>query len=348
MPLSTKRIAMTALAVVPLLTAAACSGGDDAPTTNSEGLREVTVAQSVDSLSFMSVYVAQAEGFYEDHGIDLEVTIGGTGGTETRALVAGQVPMAFSSGAELVKLAAQGRDVIAVDAINDRSVLAAVATTEAAEAAGFSDDWTIEERLAFLEGKRIAVTAPGSLTDSMARYSVQVAGLGADGANFVAAGTGAQQVAAIQQGKADAGMVFSPFTEQLVNDGDAVILFDLRQGELEAATPWVEQAVLTTPEFAEQNPDVVRGVAQATQEGNEWVLSHTPEEIAEVLGTFEAFSTLDPVALATSIEANVDTFSDTGEISADALQSVVDVLSSADVLDSPPEVDSLFDNSYLK
>jgi NitT/TauT family transport system substrate-binding protein len=338
MHLSTKSIAVTALALLPLLTVAACSGGADAPTTNAEGLTEVTVAQSVDSLSFMSVYVAQAEGFYEDHGIDLEVTLGGTGGTE----------MAFSSGAELVKLAAQGRDVIAVTAINDRSVLAAVATTEVAEAAGFNDDWTIEERLAFLEGKRIAVTAPGSLTDSMARYSVDIAGLGADGANFVAAGTGAQQVASIQQGKADAGMVFSPFTEQLVGDGDAVILFDLRQGELEAATPWVEQAVLTTPKFAQENPDVVRGVAQATQEGSEWVLSHTPEEIAEVLATFEAFATLDPDALAASIEANVDTFSDTGEISADALQSVVDVLSSADVLDTAPEVDSLFDNSYLK
>ena len=335
------------VAVVAVMLTAACSDAGTEPVGQTDGRYDLTVVQSDDTLAFLPLYVARAEGFFEKHGVNLDVTVGGTGGTEIRALVSGEAQLAFSSGAELVKINSSGKGVVGVAAINDSSVLTAVADKQTAERAGFEESWTIEQRLQFLEGKRIAVTAPGSLTDSSARFWVKAAGLEGSAAEYVAAGTGAQQVATLETGKADVVAAFSPFTEQLQASGKTVTLWDQRKGELEAFTPWLEQAVVTTPQFAENNPEAVEAVVAATLEGLEWVLSHTAEESAEVIAEFEAFAQADSAVLAEQIEANMATFSEDGAISADGLANVGAVLEAAGVITSTADVDSMHDNGFL-
>jgi NitT/TauT family transport system substrate-binding protein len=335
------------LAVGAVALTGACGNPGTEAAGQTDGRYDLTVVQSVDTLAFLPLYVARAQGFFEKHGVNLDVTVGGTGGTEIRALVSGEAQLAFSSGAELVKINSSGKAVIGVAAINDRSVLTAVADKQAAERAGFDESWTMDRRLQFLKGKRIAVTAPGSLTDSSARFWVQAAGLDASAAEYVAAGTGAQQVAALETGKADVVAAFSPFTEQLLASGKTVTLWDQRNGDFDSFTPWLEQAVVTTPQFAANNREAVEAVAAATIEGLEWVLSHTAEESAAVIAEFEAFAQSDRAVLADQIEANMDTFSGDGAISADGLTNVGAVLEAAGVLAATGDVEAMYDNSFL-
>lgn len=318
--------------------------------TDSEAPETVTlpVVQSVDSLTFLPVYAALTQGFYEEEGLDVQITLGGVGGREVQALLGGEVDVAFSAGTELAKVASQGRDAIAVQAMGNQSAFAAMIRPEIAQEEGLDDSWTLEQRLELLEGRTVGISSPGALSDTIARYWIEQAGLSEADVQIVATGPPAGGLAALQQGAVDILMSWSPFAEQIEAQGIGEVWIDARRGADPSLSPWLEQTIVTTPQFAQENPDVVRRLVQATTRGNQWVLESEVSDIVDMVLSLEQFAALDPAVVTPAVEVMQQSFTADGTVEPAQLENIERVLTVGGVISSDISVEEHFDNSYLE
>ena len=306
------------------------------------------VVQSVDSLTFLPVYAALTQGFYDEAGIELEITLGGVGGREIQALLGGEVDIAFSAGTELVKVAAQGRDIIAVQGMGEQSSFAAMIRADLAEEVGLDESWSLEERLALLEGRTVGISSPGALSDTIARYWIQQAGFSDAEVEIVATGPPTGGVAALQQGDVDFLMSWAPFSEQIAAEGFGEYWIDARTGIDPSLEPWLEQTIVTTDAYAQENPDIVSRLVQATTRGNEWILENDVEAIVDMVLTLEPFQALDREVVTPAVEAMQQSFTPDGTITAEQLENVERVLTVGEVINEEINAEEHFDNSYLE
>lgn len=127
-----------------------------------------------------------------------------------------------------------------------------------------------------LVGKRVGVNALGSTTNALARANFTAAGIDPDDANWVAYGTPAAGIAALQNGAVDAIQLWSDGMDIAVAVTGGTILGDLRNPDTQslptinamrgASLEWAAQAA-----YIEENPDVVARFIKANTEAIAWI-----------------------------------------------------------------------------
>src|SRR5208283_5046837 len=127
----------------------------------------VKIALPVASLESMPIYLAQANGIFKKHNVDVDVITSRGGGEAMRAYIAGDVQIVATGFPEVGLMRAKGVDVMLYFAQTSRvpfSLLGREGINSVAD----------------LKGKTIAVTSPGSLTWNLTRYFVKQAGFDPD------------------------------------------------------------------------------------------------------------------------------------------------------------------------
>src|SRR6266536_5460058 len=61
------------------------------------------------------------------------------------------------------------------------------------------------------------------------------------------------------------------------------MLINNSAGEDPNIVPFNMASVLVTPDYAQQNPEIVRHFVQACRKANEWIAQATPEQIADAV-----------------------------------------------------------------
>jgi NitT/TauT family transport system substrate-binding protein len=157
-----KIVGITAAMVASAAALAGCGG--DSGSTTANGLTQIKVGYPSDTASYGDLYVCQEEGIFEKHGLDVELTLLDTSSQLLAALSSGAVQIAGGDGAAIAAGAVKGADVKAVE------LKLPVYFTEMW---GESDIQSVED----LPGKKVGVTAPGSVTDSATRVMLEDKGL---------------------------------------------------------------------------------------------------------------------------------------------------------------------------
>ncbi|OFJ54461.1 ABC transporter substrate-binding protein [Mycolicibacterium grossiae] len=119
-------------------------------------------------------------------------------------------------------------------------------------------------RVADLAGRSVAVTAPGSLSDTELQRAVADAGIDYEGLRVVGSGTGATMQATIDKGGAAAGMVTDPLLTTMVQSGRFRVLW-------KPDFQYVALTVIARESWAQSHQDAlgafVRGVDATLQRG---------------------------------------------------------------------------------
>jgi NitT/TauT family transport system substrate-binding protein len=211
--------------------------------------------------------VAMEKGFFKAHGADVTgILTAAGGGTAVRNTLAGGIPFGE------VSLAA------AVQAINAGQKLIIVG----AGAQSVADQlWAVKldsplHSIKDLAGKRIAYTAPGSVSNMIILMALKANGMTAQQVQLVPAGDLGANLSAVSSGAVDAGFA----DEMLLAPNTALIrpVFYVR----DVMSPRMMQTVLvTTRDYAQAHPDIVRGIIAARREGLSYMADH-PDEAAEI------------------------------------------------------------------
>lgn len=93
-----------------VLLLAAC-GTEESSSVNSEGKHKVVLTQSTSSLLFTPIYIALEKGFFEEEGLELEVSIAGGSTNVVSAIVGGGAEIGATGLSVVMDVNKKGQDV---------------------------------------------------------------------------------------------------------------------------------------------------------------------------------------------------------------------------------------------
>jgi NitT/TauT family transport system substrate-binding protein len=304
----------------------------------------VRLSQPVAGLGYTSIYVAKRNGYFVDQGLDMDVlTLTTGGGPDTQALIAGDVQFSATAATILISAYQEGAPLLGVVSLLNRMNMHLAMRKDVAQARGIGAQTPLREKLAALRGLTIGVTRLGSLTDQVARYYVQKAGLTAgEDVTILAVGTGTSMMAALDNRLVDAVVDSTAALGEAVDQGLAVIVVSAASGEDPDLSDYLQQLIVVRPDYARDHPDVVRKVARAIVRGNRWVSEHSVAEIADLLR--EDLGQTPSEFLVQSVKLAVPP---DGRMTQHGVETNYEIMELTGVLKERPPWDALVTNQYL-
>jgi len=226
----------------------------------------VKIALPVASLESLPIYIAQENGYFKKHDVDVDVITSRGGGEAMKAYISGDVNIVATGFPEVGLMRAKGVDVELFFAQTSRVPFGMIARKDAGV-----------KTVADLKGKTVAVTSPGSLTSNLARYFVKQAGLDPDkDVAFVSVGGGGEILGALKSKRADAAMLFEPFVTVGIKQGFADMLVDV-PAKLDAFS---SSPLSISSAFLQKSPKAAQGVFDALVEALNFLHSNKAGTLA--------------------------------------------------------------------
>src|SRR5215471_11572241 len=217
-----------------ILLLSACGNSGPTTTTITTNGTTTTVTQlkiMVGGLSkqiYLPNMLTQQLGYFKQEGLDVTLIDEASGQSSENEVLAGQVDAGSGSYNHTIELQAQGKQMQSVVLLNVAPGEAEIVSAKVASQI---------HSVADLKGKNLGVTELGSGTQTLTTALLHKVGIAKDQVHFVPVGAGDTFIAALQQGKIDAGMTTEPTISRILSSGAGKILVDLR-------TPQSTQAAL--------------------------------------------------------------------------------------------------------
>lgn len=275
---------LVVLIAVLTLIAAACSSDDSSDTTAAPGATQApdtTAAPAELQKATLQIYqgattslfaqIGVDEGFYANHGLDIELVAVGSGPDGAAALASGSLDFAMTNMDVIMVSKDAGVDANVIIGTENRESFAMVAHADTPVP---NIDKGFPDALQDLRGKRIGVIARGSSNERMARLLFEEAGIDPDEQEYVAVGGPGTALAAFETGQVDANFGFVPFPELVELTGQGVIVLDCRRNECgprmsSLGCAW--QGVYVTSDKINDNPELVQKFVDAHKEIFAWM-----------------------------------------------------------------------------
>ena len=211
--------------------------------------------------------VAMEKGFFKQHGLDITgILTAAGGGTAVRNTLAGGIPFGEVSLAAAVLAINAGQKLVIIGA-GAQSVADQIWIVRAdSPLRGIKD----------LEGKRIAYTAPGSVSNMVILMALQANGLAASQVKLVPAGDLGANLSAVSSGAVDAA-----FSDELTLAQNTTLVRPVFQVRDVMSPRMMQTVMITTTEYARAHPETIRGLIAARREGLAYIAAH-PDEAADI------------------------------------------------------------------
>src|SRR5215468_1839075 len=260
--------------IILVLILSACGNNS----TGSNGSGKIHLSIMVGGLSkqiYLPNMLAKRLGYFDQAGLDVTLIDEASGQSAEDEVLAGQVDAGSGSYNHTIELQAAGKQMEAVVQLGIAPGEAEMVSAKEASQIQSAKD---------LKGKNLGVTELGSGTQTLTTILLHNVGVSADQVHFIPVGAGDTFIAAMQQGKIDAGMTTEPTISRLLSTGTGKVLADLR-------TPQTTQAALGGPypficlfmenSYVNSHKDVVQKLVNAYVKTLKWMQTHTAAEIAD-------------------------------------------------------------------
>ncbi len=275
--------------------------------------------------------VAIDKGFFRNHGVDVTgILTAPGGGTAVRNTLAGGLPFGEVSLAAAVQAIDAGAKLIIVGAGAQSVADQLWMVKQTSPLHGIKD----------LLGKKIAYTAPNSVSDMIILMALKANGMTAQQVRLIPAGDLGANLSAVVSGAVDAGFGDSLVLAQ--NSSMVRPVFEVK----DVMSPRMMQTVLiTTTEFAHEHPDTVRGLIAARREGLAYAVAH-PDEAADM--TARAYNNPDAALFRTHMrELVADDYWSDGRLDYEGMNHMVEGLQITGQLKGAVDWSRMVDTSYL-
>ncbi|WP_439383958.1 ABC transporter substrate-binding protein [Amycolatopsis lexingtonensis] len=200
-----------------LLTGCSALDGSSPPAAAREKLR-VSMMSTIDTAPF---WLAKEGGYFEREGLDVSTTEATTGQASLTKLVSGEADIAYSSYTPF--FVARSKGTADIRLVADASSAGPRSTgVVALPASGIRS-------VADLAGKRIGISAPNTIADTLTKSVLADNHVDAAGIKWVPLPL-PNTVAALKNGDVDAGFLTEPFITQAARSAGAVLVADTGTG----------------------------------------------------------------------------------------------------------------------
>jgi sulfonate transport system substrate-binding protein len=309
--------------IILILLLAACGSSGPSTTTTTVNGTTTTMTQlkiMVGGLSkqiYLPNELTQQLGYFRQEGLDVTLIDEASGQSSENEVLAGQVDAGSGSYNHTIELQAQGKQMEAVVLLNVAPGEAEIVSAKAASQI---------HSVADLKGKNLGVTELGSGTQTLTTALLHKAGISASQVHFVPVGAGDTFIAALQQGKIDAGMTTEPTISRILSTGAGKVLVDLRspqstQAALGSTYPFI--SLFMQNSYVDAHKDVVQKLVNAYVKTLKWIQTHTAEEIADKMPA--DYYAGNKTLYVTALQNQKAIYSPDGMMPSDAPQSVLNI-----------------------
>lgn len=304
---------------------------DNMPETGTTLVRVNEVTRSV---FYSPQYLAIALGYFEEYGMEIELTNGGGADNVMTAVLSGQSDIGFAGPEAAIYVYNEGKtdypQVFAQLTKRDGSFLVAREKT---------DNFSWED----LKGKIVIPGRKGGVPYMTLEYVLKQNGLNPatdlvldDSISFdLMAGSFAG-------GNADYVTLFEPTASLTEEAGIGYIVASV--GEEAGEIPYTAYFALQS--YINENEELIQNFTKAIYKGQQWAKEHTATEIAEKIVTF--FPDTDIETLATSIQKykDIDAWNETPVLEEYAFEKLQDVMEEAGELTKRADYNKVVNNKY--
>jgi NitT/TauT family transport system substrate-binding protein len=297
-------------------------------------LTKVRLSEVTHSIFYAPQYVAIYNGYFEEEGIEIELTNAGGADKVMTAVLANQVDIGFSGPEAAIYVYNEGKEDHAV-------VFAQLTQKDGSFLVGREEepDFKWEN----LKGKMVIGGRKGGVPEMALEYVLKNHGLipGED----VEVDTAIQfnlMAGAFTGGTGDYVALFEPTASMLEEEGKGYIVASV--GAAAGEIPYT--AYLAKKSFIEDNEDLIIRFTRAIYKGQQYVSSHTPEEIAKIIKP--AFPDTSEELLTTVVKRYKDqeSWPDNPTMSKEAFERLQDIIEMAGELSKRADYDQVINNKF--
>ena len=275
----------------------------------------VTLNEVAHSIFYAPQYVAIEEGYFEEEGIDLTLETGYGADKTMTAVLSGDADIGFMGSESSIYAYLEGANdpVVNFAQLTQRAGNFLVAREEMSDF-----EWTD------LKGKDVLGGRKGGMPEMVFEYILKQNGIDpANDLNIDQSIDFGSTAAAFSGGLGDFTVEFEPGATSLEKEGDGYVVASL--GTDSGYVPYTAYSAKNS--FMEEHPEIIQGFVNALQKGMDYVNSHTPEEIAEIIAPQFPDTDLDTITTIVKRYADQDTWKENlifEESSFDLLQDILE------------------------
>lgn len=289
--------------------------------SNTQELTKITLNEVAHSIFYAPMYVAIEEGYFTEEGIDLTLITGFGADKTMTAVLTDEADIGFMGSESTIYTYAGGTEdyVVNFAQLTQRAGNFLV-SREPIE--NFTWDMLI--------GKDVLGGRPGGMPQMVFEYILEKNHI--DPVNDVNINQSidfGSTAAAFSGSDADFTVEFEPHATSLEEKGDGYVVASL--GEDSGYVPYT--AFCAKKSFLDANPQVIQAFTNALQKGMDYVQSHTPEEIAQIIAPQFAETDMDTLTTIVARYHNQDTWKENLIFDKDAFDLLQNILENSGVLE---------------
>lgn len=303
---------------------------------SSEEMTKVTLNEVAHSIFYAPQYVAIEEGYFKDAGIDLTLVTGFGADKTMTALVSGEADIGFMGSESSIYAFNEGAEDYAVNfaQLTQRAGNFLVARKE-------MPDFTWEQ----LKGTDVLGGRNGGMPEMVFEYILKQQGIDPDSDLSIDKSIDfGSTAAAFTGGQGDYTVEFEPGATTLEQEGVGYVAASL--GVDSGYVPYTAYSAKAS--YLDEHPEVIQKFTDALQRGMDYVNSHTPEEIAQVIRPQFVETDLDTITAIVRRYAEQDTWNDTLIFEKASFELLQDILESAGELKKRAPYDKLVNTGFAE
>ena len=299
-----------------------------------EDLKNIKVNEVTRSVFYAPQYVAINNGFFEENGIEIELSTGQGADAVMTAVLSNQCDIGFAGPEATIYVYNEGKEdyaqVFAQMTRKDGSFLVAKEDT---------DNFSWED----LKGKTVIPGRKGGVPYMTLEYVLKKNGI--DPQNDLTLDDSIKfdlMAGAFASGEAEYVTLFEPTASLTENEGKGYIVASV--GKEAGEIPYT--AYFAKKSYIEKNEEIIRNFTKAIYKGEQWVKEHTSTEIAEVIQSFFPDTDIDQLATAIQSYKDIEAWNENPILTEESFNRLQEVMTMAGELENPAPYDKIVNNTY--
>ena len=302
-----------------------------------EKLTKVTLNEVAHSIFYAPQYVAIEEGYFAEEGLDLTLMTGFGADKVLTALISGEADIGFMGAEASIYAYQEGATDPAVNfaQLTQRAGNFLVARKE-------MKDFKWED----LKGKKVLGGRKGGMPEMVFEYILKKNGIAPQKDLTIDQSIDFGSTAAAFTGDDSAAYTveFEPSATILEKEGVGYVVASL--GKASGYVPYTSYSAKES--YMKENPEIIQKFTNALQKGMDYVQSHTPEEIAEVIAPQFKETDLETIIAIVKRYYDQDTWKENLIFEKDSFELLQDILEDAGELTDRAAYEDLVQTEYAR
>ena len=302
-----------------------------------EKLTKVTLNEVAHSIFYAPQYVAIEEGYFAEKGLDLTLVTGFGADKTMTAVISGEADIGFMGAEASVYAYQEGATdpVVNFAQLTQRAGNFLVAREE-------MPDFKWED----LKGEKVLGGRKGGMPEMVFEYILKKNGIDPQKDLTIdqSIDFGSTAAAFTSEDSAAYTVEFEPSATILEKEGAGYVVASL--GEASGYVPYTSYSAKAS--YMKENPEIIQKFTDALQKGMDYVQSHTPEEIAEVIAPQFKETDLETITAIVKRYYDQDTWKENLIFEKDSFELLQDILEDAGELTDRTAYENLVQTEYAQ